>query len=412
MIQYFRSCWLARGADGQPMVDRRRGWRLRRPLVAMMVALASVALSVVATIPGSAPASADTVVAGCTIVSSPTPTHFTSCPGVNFSQVNLSGLNLSYANLAGAVFAACPQGASSTCYGIDLANANLHSANVSNVVFQVVNFLGMGQVNTGTANLSGVDMTQANASGATLPYMNLSSSVNVNLTGVNFSSAGLGSASLQGIDLTNIDFSGADLGSANFSGSSFVGDDFSSASLTGADFSHTELAPSDQSVPATSHNGATVSWPAPAGASGLTVGACDPPSGSLFPIANQAVSCPVRNNTSNAGIAAFNVTVTPAAPMAFTTTSLPSATIGSAYSANLGVSGGYPPYSFKLVANSGHLPAGLKLDKSTGAISGTPTKRSSTSTFTIQALDTKTPRSKGHPAIQDSVESSFTLTVV
>jgi uncharacterized protein YjbI with pentapeptide repeats len=93
--------------------------------------------------------------------------------------------------LADAVFAACPQGADSTCYGVDLANADLHSADVSNVVFQVVNFVGMGQFNAGTANLSGADMTQASASGAVLPYMNLSSNVDVNLTGVNFSTPNL-----------------------------------------------------------------------------------------------------------------------------------------------------------------------------------------------------------------------------
>ena len=345
---------------------------------------------------------------GCTIVSNPTPTHFTTCPGADLSQANLSGFDLSYADLAGAVFAACPQGADSPCYGVDLANADLHSADVSNVVFQVVNFLGMGRVNVGTADLSGVNMTQANASGAILPYMNLSSTVDVNLTGVNFSNAQLGSASLLGVALTSIDFSGADLSATDFSGSSFAGDNFSSANIGGANFSHTALAPSDQTVPATSHNGATVSWPAPPGVSGLTVGACSPPSGSLFPIAGLTVSCPVTNNTSNAGLAAFDVIVTAAPPMAFTSTSLPPATIGSAYSATLSVNGGYPPYTFK---KSGRLPAGLKLNKATGVISGTPSKRSVTSTFTVEALDTKTPRSKGHPAVQDSVEASFTLSV-
>ena len=40
----------------------------------------------------SAPAGADTVVEGCTIVSNPTPTNFTNCPGVRLLNANLSGL--------------------------------------------------------------------------------------------------------------------------------------------------------------------------------------------------------------------------------------------------------------------------------------------------------------------------------
>ena len=51
-------------------------------------------LGVVTTIPGSSPAFADTVVDGCTIVANPTATHFTDCPGVDFSSADLSGVDL------------------------------------------------------------------------------------------------------------------------------------------------------------------------------------------------------------------------------------------------------------------------------------------------------------------------------
>ena len=44
------------------------------------------------------PASADTVVDGCTIVSNPTPTNFTNCSFVNFVGADFGCLNLSYAN--------------------------------------------------------------------------------------------------------------------------------------------------------------------------------------------------------------------------------------------------------------------------------------------------------------------------
>jgi hypothetical protein len=66
-----------------------------------------------------------------------------------------------------------------------------------------------------------------------------------------------------------------------------------------------------------------------------------------------------------------------------TTTTLPAATIGTAYSQTIAVTGGTAPYTF---AVSGSLPAGLSLNTSTGVISGTPTTAGS-STFTITVTD-------------------------
>jgi hypothetical protein len=55
--------------------------------------------------------------------------------------------------------------------------------------------------------------------------------------------------------------------------------------------------------------------------------------------------------------------------LAITTTSLPSGVVGTAYSVQLGASGGVPPYSWSLVAGS--LPAGVTLSAG-GLLSGTP----------------------------------------
>ena len=72
-------------------------------------------------------------------------------------------------------------------------------------------------------------------------------------------------------------------------------------------------------------------------------------------------------------------------PLVVTNTSLPVGTIGAAYSAQLGATGGHPPYSWRLYATSVPLPSGLSLD-SAGLISGTPTT-AGTNYFKVEAYD-------------------------
>jgi hypothetical protein len=76
--------------------------------------------------------------------------------------------------------------------------------------------------------------------------------------------------------------------------------------------------------------------------------------------------------------------VTPAPPLSVSTTSLPAATVGTAYSAQLAATGGAGANTWSL--STGSLPAGLTLNASTGAISGTPTT-AGTSHFTATVSD-------------------------
>ena len=84
----------------------------------------------------------------------------------------------------------------------------------------------------------------------------------------------------------------------------------------------------------------------------------------------------------------FSLTISPAVLLSITTTSLPSGSAGTAYSAAVVVIGGDYPYTWSLL--SGTLPAGLGLNPITGVISGMPTA-AGTSNFTVQATDSETP---------------------
>jgi uncharacterized repeat protein (TIGR03803 family) len=71
-------------------------------------------------------------------------------------------------------------------------------------------------------------------------------------------------------------------------------------------------------------------------------------------------------------------------PMTATTTSLPGGVVGTAYSQTLTEQNGLAPFIWSV--SSGSLPAGLTLDASTGAITGTPTQPGVNS-FTVQVAD-------------------------
>jgi hypothetical protein len=71
--------------------------------------------------------------------------------------------------------------------------------------------------------------------------------------------------------------------------------------------------------------------------------------------------------------------------LAITTSALPGATVHAAYSASLSATGGTTPYTWKLVSGSGSLPSGLRLDRTTGVISGKP-KASGPSTFAVEVF--------------------------
>jgi hypothetical protein len=77
----------------------------------------------------------------------------------------------------------------------------------------------------------------------------------------------------------------------------------------------------------------------------------------------------------------LSITIKPA--VVITTSSLPDGTVGTAYSGTLAADA-VVPITWSIVSESGALPAGLELDDTTGAITGTP-ETADTYTFTVKA---------------------------
>jgi uncharacterized protein YjbI with pentapeptide repeats len=223
------------------------------------------------------PASADMVINGCTIVSNPTPSNFTNCPGANLSNASLSGVDLSYANLSGASFASCavtPSGAE--CVSADLSGVNLTGANLS-----------------GTSFFACPDIPHFGCSAATLQDANLTAAnlSNASLAGCNpqfCASVELGGATLTGANLT-------DVGCA-----------------TPAPEPPLEvscLVPTANLFVTTNGTGAVVTWSTPQPLPGATPGPCTPPSGSTFSLGATTVTCQVRDANGDVATGTFTVAV-------------------------------------------------------------------------------------------------------
>jgi hypothetical protein len=127
-------------------------------------------------------------------------------------------------------------------------------------------------------------------------------------------------------------------------------------------------------------------------ATGLPAGlSIDPSSGAITgtPTASGAstVSITVTDSTNPTHLSATkNLSITIVAQLAITTTSLPSGVTGTAYNATVNASGGTTPYTWSATG----LPAGLTINASTGAISGSPTA-AGTSTVSITVTDSTSP---------------------
>lgn len=136
-----------------------------------------------------------------------------------------------------------------------------------------------------------------------------------------------------------------------------------------------------QSLAATGGAGG-FTWSVTAGSlpSGLTLASSGTISGTPTATGTFNFTAQVKDSVGTTASQVYTVSI--ASPLTITTTSIPDATVGVAYTFTLQASGGTAPYTWSI--SSGTLPAGLTINSSTGVISGTPTTAgSSTITFKI-----------------------------
>jgi len=146
--------------------------------------------------------------------------------------------------------------------------------------------------------------------------------------------------------------------------------------------------------------GTGCSWTATSNAGWINITAGS--SGTGNGTVNYSVSANSGTNSQSGTltIAGQTFTITQSLPTApsITTATLPSGMIGSSYSTALAASGGSTPYTWSLT--SGGMPAGLSLDPSSGAITGTPTT-SGPASFLVRVT--------GNDGLYS--EQTFTLTI-
>ncbi|MFZ3265575.1 MAG: putative Ig domain-containing protein [Terriglobales bacterium] len=117
----------------------------------------------------------------------------------------------------------------------------------------------------------------------------------------------------------------------------------------------------------------------------------------------------VTDSSSPAKTASASMQIVVNPVLALTTASLPAGVVGTAYSQTLAATGGITPYTWAVT--TGSLPAGLSLNASTGAITGTPTgPQVGTISFTVMVTDSESPTKTATANLSISI-SAPTLTV-
>ncbi len=155
----------------------------------------------------------------------------------------------------------------------------------------------------------------------------------------------------------------------------------------------------------------TLSWQLTSGAlpAGLTMSTSGLISGTpTAAVVATPLTFKVTDSSAPAQTASANLALTITPQLTITTSSLPNGQVNVAYSVTLAASNGTAPLTWQLT--SGALPAGLTLDPSTGAISGTPTAAASATPLTFKVTDSSSPAQTATANLTLTITPALTIT--
>ncbi|HXA04421.1 MAG TPA: putative Ig domain-containing protein [Bryobacteraceae bacterium] len=154
---------------------------------------------------------------------------------------------------------------------------------------------------------------------------------------------------------------------------------------------------------------APITWTVTAGAlpTGLTLAATGAITGTPTTAGTSNFSVTATDSSSPGLTATKALSITIVPVLSITTSSLPNGVTSAAYSATLQSTGGVAPITWSV--SLGALPAGLSLNPSTGAITGSPTAAGTTN-FTVQAADSGAPQQKVTKALSITVVQQLVIT--
>ena len=105
-----------------------------------------------------------------------------------------------------------------------------------------------------------------------------------------------------------------------------------------------------------------------------------------------------------------NLNIAVSTLLTFPAVNLPNGVVSTAYSTSLlAAGGGTTPFTYSLVSGAGSLPAGLTLNPSSGAISGTPAT-AGTSNFSVKVADSSIPPQTHTQALSVTIYTVLTIT--
>jgi len=145
-------------------------------------------------------------------------------------------------------------------------------------------------------------------------------------------------------------------------------------------------------------------------AAGLSLGGSGSISGTPTATSGAPVTFELQDSSSPVLTQSVTLPMTVNAALAVTTTSLPAAQVGKAYTTTLTATGGTPPLTWSIAAGS--LPAGLSFTPSTGVIAGTPTTAVNSDALTFAVADSNVPAQQKSVNLALSVASSSISIVI